>query len=61
MEKGIEMINFVAEIPIYVQTQNSKGIKAIIRRLIKLLDIDIRLISSFSFIYILAYYSSLHT
>ena len=42
-EKGIEMINFVAEIPIYVQTQNSKGIKAIIRRLIKLLDIDIDL------------------
>ena len=42
-EKGIEMINFVAEIPIYVQTQNSKGIKAITRRLIKLLDIDIDL------------------
>jgi proteasome assembly chaperone (PAC2) family protein len=42
-EKGIEMINFAAEIPIYVQTQNPKGIKAITRRLIKLLDIDIDL------------------
>lgn len=39
-EKGIEMINLVAEIPIYVQTQNPKGMKAITRRLIKLLDID---------------------
>lgn len=42
-EKGMEMINFVAEIPIYIQSQNPKGIKAIIRRLIKLLDIDIDL------------------
>jgi len=42
-EKGIEMINFVAEIPVYIQTQNSKGIKAIIRRLVKLLDIDVDL------------------
>lgn len=42
-EKGIEMINFVAEIPVYVQTRNLKGIKAITKRLIKLLDIDIDL------------------
>lgn len=42
-EKGIEMINFVAEIPIYVQTRNPKGIKAITKRLIKLLDIDTEL------------------
>jgi len=42
-KKGVEMINFVAEIPIYVQTKNPKGIKAITKRLIKLLDIDIDL------------------
>jgi len=42
-DKGIEMTNFVAEIPVYVQTENPKGIKAINRRLIKLLDIDIDL------------------
>lgn len=42
-EKGVEMINFVAEIPIYVQTKNPKGIKAIVKRLIKLLNIDIDL------------------
>jgi len=42
-KKGIEMINFVAEIPIYVQTRNPKGIKAITKRLVKLLDIDIDL------------------
>jgi len=39
-EKGVEMINFVAEIPVYVQTQNPKGMKAITKRLVKLLDID---------------------
>jgi len=42
-EKGVEMINFVAEIPIYVQTRNPKGIKAITKRLVKLLDIDTEL------------------
>jgi len=42
-KKGIEMINFVAEIPIYVQTKNPKGIKAITKRLVKLLNIDIDL------------------
>ncbi len=42
-EKGVEMINFVAEIPIYVQTKNPKGIKAITKRLVKLLGIDIDL------------------
>ena len=42
-EKGIEMINFVAEIPFYVQTENPKGIKAIMSRLVKLLDLEINL------------------
>jgi len=42
-KKRVEMTNFVAEIPVYVQTENTKGIKAINRRLIKLLDIDIDL------------------
>jgi len=42
-KKGVEMINFVAEIPIYVQTRNPKGIKAITKRLVKLLDIDTEL------------------
>lgn len=42
-EKGIEMINFVAEIPIYVQTKNPKGVKAITKRIAKLLSIDIDL------------------
>jgi len=42
-EKGIEMTSFVAEIPIYVQAQNLKGIKAIAVRLVKLLNIDIDL------------------
>jgi len=42
-EREIEMVSFVAEIPIYVQAQNPKGIKAIAMRLVKLLDIDIDL------------------
>jgi len=42
-EKGIEMINFVAEIPIYIQTRNPKGIKAVTEKLIQLLKIDIDL------------------
>ncbi len=43
LERGIEMINFVAEIPIYVQTKNPKGIKAVTKRIINLLNIDIDL------------------
>ena len=42
-EKGIEMINFVAEIPVYIQTENPKGIKAIMKRFAKLLKLDIDL------------------
>lgn len=42
-DKGIEMTNFVAEIPMYVQTKNPKGIEAITRRLVRLLDIYIDL------------------
>lgn len=42
-DKGIETTNFVAEIPIYVQTKNPKAIEAVIRRLVRLLDIDIDL------------------
>lgn len=42
-KKGIEMVNFVAEIPIYVQTENPKAIKALLVRLVKLLAIDIDL------------------
>lgn len=38
-----ETTNFVAEIPIYVQTKNPKGVEAVIRRLVRLLDIDIDL------------------
>jgi len=42
-DKGIEMTNFVAEIPIYVQTKNPKGVEAVIRRLVRLLDMHIDL------------------
>lgn len=42
-EKKIKMVNFVAEIPIYIQTQNPKGIEAITKRLVKLLNIDVDL------------------
>lgn len=42
-DKGVEMVSFVAEIPMYIQTKNPKGIEAIARRLTKLLDIDIDL------------------
>jgi len=42
-EKGIEMTNFVAEIPAYVQARNPKGIKAVTEKLIQLLKIDIDL------------------
>ncbi len=42
-ERGIRVTNFVAEIPVYVQTQNPKGIKAVTKRLVKLLNIDIDL------------------
>jgi len=42
-ERNIEMTNFVAEIPMYIQTQNPKGIKAVIERIAHLLDINIDL------------------
>ena len=42
-EKGIEIANFVAEIPIYAQTKNPKGVEAVIRRLVRLLGIRIDL------------------
>jgi len=42
-EKNIEMTNFVAEIPMYIQTQNPKGIKAVIEKMIQTMDIDIDL------------------
>jgi len=40
-QKGIEMINFVAEIPIYIQSENPKAIKTIVEKLAKLLNLDI--------------------
>ncbi|HBY56640.1 MAG TPA: hypothetical protein DEG96_02070 [Candidatus Atribacteria bacterium] len=40
-EKGVEMANFIAEIPIYIQTRNPKAIKAVIEKLTQLLKIDI--------------------
>lgn len=39
--KGIEMINFIAEIPIYIQSENPKAIKMMAEKLIKLLDLNI--------------------
>lgn len=42
-EKKIKLVNFVAEIPIYIQTKNPKGIEAITKRVVKLLNIDIDL------------------
>lgn len=43
LEKGIEMTNFIAEIPIYIQTRNPKAIKAIIEKVVQLLKIDLDL------------------
>ena len=42
-DRGIDMVNLVAEIPMYVQTENPKGMEAIVKRLIGLLGIDIDL------------------
>ncbi len=42
-EKEIEMTNLVAEIPVYVQGKNPKGIEAITKILVKLLNLDIDL------------------
>jgi len=42
-EKGIEMTNLVAEIPIYIQSRNPKAIKAVIEKLTQLLKIDLNL------------------
>jgi proteasome assembly chaperone (PAC2) family protein len=40
-QKSIEMINFVAEIPIYIQSENPKAIKTMTEKLAKLLELDI--------------------
>ncbi len=40
-QKGIEMINFVAEIPIYIQSENPKAIKTMTEKLAKLLNLNI--------------------
>lgn len=40
-QKGIEMINFVAEIPIYIQSENPKAIKTMTEKLVKLLNLNI--------------------
>lgn len=48
-EKRIGMINFVAEIPMYIQAKNPKAIQALTRRIIKLLgiiDIDLSTLSN---------------
>ena len=42
-EKGIEMANLVAEIPAYIQLRNPRAIEAVIKRLVKILDLDIDL------------------
>ena len=42
-EKNIDMVSIVAEIPAYVQGRNPKCIEAIIKRLAKLLNLDINL------------------
>ena len=42
-EIGVEMTNFVVEIPVYIQTRNPKGIKAVTKKLVQLLKIDIDL------------------
>jgi len=40
-QKNIEMINFVAEIPIYIQSENPKAIKTMTEKIAKLLDLEI--------------------
>lgn len=42
-ERGIEVVNLVAEIPMYVQASNPKGIRAVCRVLFPLLNLDIPL------------------
>ena len=42
-KKGIEMTNFVAEIPVYIRTRNPKGIKAVTEKIVQLFNIDIDL------------------
>ena len=42
-KKNIEMTNFVAEIPMYIQTQNPKAIKAVIEKIVQVLKIEIDL------------------
>ena len=40
-QKDIFMVNFVAEIPIYIQSENPKGIKTMAEKLAKLLNLSI--------------------
>ena len=40
-KRNIEMINFVAEIPVYIQSENPKAIKTLAEKLIKLLNLKI--------------------
>jgi len=50
-KKRIEMINFVAEIPMYIQAKNPKAVQALTRRITKLLgiiDIDLTDLSTLS-------------
>ena len=42
-ERGVSMINFIAETPAYVQGRNPKCIEAIVKRLCRLLSIDVSL------------------
>ncbi|MBC7188702.1 PAC2 family protein [Candidatus Aerophobetes bacterium] len=39
--KKVEMVNFVTEIPVYLQSRNPKGIKAAVRRAVRYLGIEI--------------------
>jgi len=41
--REMEMINFVIDIPTYVQATNPKGIAAVVKRLSRLLDVEISL------------------
>ncbi|HSV30573.1 MAG TPA: PAC2 family protein [Atribacteraceae bacterium] len=42
-KRGLEMINFVVDIPTYVQATNPRGIATVLKRIVRLLDLDISL------------------
>lgn len=42
-KRGLEMINFVVDIPTYVQATNPRGIATVISRIARLLDIEVSL------------------